>query len=121
VFFYRPTSADRGEITLVFESPSREVLDAPDNICTTPRGGLIICEDGPGDEYVRGLDRDGLIVDLVRQPHEPGQREPGEFAGACMSPDGTALFFNVQGSGSSRSEVTSATYALWGPWEEGGL
>ena len=121
VFFYRPTSADRGELTLVFESPSREVLDAPDNICVTPRGGVILCEDGPGDEFIRGLNREGLIVDLVRQPHEVGQPEPGEFAGACMSPDGAVLFFNVQGSTSSKSEVTSSTYALWGPWEEGGL
>lgn len=107
--------------TLVFESPSREVLDAPDNICTTPWGGLIICEDGPGDEFIRGLDRDGLIVDLVRQPHESGQPEPSEFAGACMSPDGEVLFFNVQGSTSSLGNVRSGTYALWGPWEDGAL
>lgn len=121
VFFYRPTSPDRGDLTLVFESPSREVLDAPDNICTTPRGGLIICEDGAGDEFVRGLDRDGRIVDLVRQPHEVGESDPGEFAGACTSPDGEVLFFNVQRSTSSRSSVPSATYALWGPWGTGGL
>lgn len=117
VFFYRPTARERGQLTLVFESPSREVLDAPDNICTTPRGGLVICEDGAGDEFVRGLDRDGRIVDLVRQPHTPGEDEPGEFAGACMSPDGEVLFFNVQG----RGDTASVTYALWGPWGEGGL
>lgn len=121
VFFYRPTSRDRGELTLVFESPSRDVLDAPDNICTTPRGGLIICEDGDGDEFVRGLDRSGSIVDLVRAPHEPGTPEPGEFAGACMSPDGEVLFFNVQGSTSSNGTRPSVTYALWGPWADGGL
>lgn len=121
VFFYRPTGADRGELTLVFESPSRDVLDAPDNICTTPRGGLIICEDGPGDEFVRGLDRDGRIVDLVRQPHHPGQEEPNEFCGACMSPDGEVLFFNVQGDRTTDGTDPSATYAMWGPWAEGGL
>lgn len=121
VFFYRPTAADRGELTLVFESPSREVLDAPDNICTTPRGGLIICEDGPGDEFVRGLDRNGQIVDLVRQPHHPGAEEPGEFCGACMSPDGEVLFFNVQGDRTTNGTEPSVTYAMWGPWAEGGL
>jgi secreted PhoX family phosphatase len=120
VFFYRP-DGDGGELTLVFESPSRDVLDAPDNICVTPRGGLIICEDGAGDEFIRGLDRDGGIVDLVRQEHRAGAPEPGEFCGVVTSPDGEILFFNVQGDRTHAGTVASATYALWGPWEKGGL
>lgn len=121
IFFYRPTSPDAGELTLVFESPSPEVLDAPDNICMTPRGGLIICEDGGGEEYIRGLDREGRIVDLVRSPHPEGAPEPGEFAGACMSMDGEVLFFNVQGSSRLDGTRASVTYALWGPWGAGPL
>ena len=39
VFHYRPGSDDRGELTLVFESPSHDVLDSPDNIVVSPRGG----------------------------------------------------------------------------------
>jgi hypothetical protein len=33
-------------VTLIFESPSREILDMPDNICLKPNSDLLfICED----------------------------------------------------------------------------
>ncbi len=121
VFFYRPLSAAEGELTLVFESPAAEVLNAPDNICTTPRGGLVICEDGGGALFLRGLDRSGRIIDLVRQPIREGQLPPREFAGVCFSSDGEVLFFNIQGDTSTRGTRPSATYALWGPWLRGPL
>ncbi len=121
VFHYRPTSRDAGELTTVFESPSRDVLDGPDNIVVSPRGGLLMCEDARGTEFIRGLDREGSIVDLVRAPHVVGKLEPGEFAGACFSPDGRVLFFNVQGSHLMGAGASSTTYALWGPWEDGPL
>lgn len=121
VFFYRPTTTDAGELTLVFESPSAEVLDAPDNIVRTPRGGLILCEDGSADQYVRGLDRSGRIVDLVRHRVVEGKPSPREFAGSCFSPDGSILFFNVQGSATAAGTNPSVTYAMWGPWEAGPL
>ncbi len=119
VFHYRPLSPDTGELTLVFESPSKEVLDSPDNIVVSPRGGLVMCEDGSDDQFIRGLDREGRIVDLVRSPRDPDGPQPGEFAGSCFSPDGRVLFFNVQGSRVIGGSVASATYALWGPWEDG--
>lgn len=121
VFHYRPVTADTGELELVFESPSREVLESPDNICVSPRGGLVLCEDGSGEQFVRGLDRQGRIVNLVRAPHPEGQPQPREFAGAGFSPDGRVLFFNVQGSRSTAGSTASATYAMWGPWEDGPL
>lgn len=119
VFHYRPTSPDGGELRLVFESPSSEVLDGPDNIVVSPRGGLVMCEDSRGDQYVRGLDRKGNVLDLVRAVHAEGGRQPGEFAGSCFSPDGRVLFFNVQGGREIGSTVASGTYAMWGPWEAG--
>ena len=121
VFHYRPTSADGGELTMVFESPSKDVLDSPDNIVLSPRGGLVMCEDGSDDQFVRGLDRDGKIVNLVRAPHPAGTRQPREFAGSCFSPDGRVMFFNVQGSREAGGSTSSTTYALWGPWENGPL
>lgn len=121
IWQYRPTSDEGGELTLVFESPSREVLDRPDNICLSPRGGLIICEDSSGPQYIRGLRKDGTLVDIVRAPVDTGQTPPTEFAGCCMSPDGQVLFFNQQGSTRSYNTVRGGTYALWGPWERGGL
>ena len=106
VFHYLPTSAEAGELRLVFESPSPDILDSPDNIVLSPHGGLLLCEDGTGDQFIRELDRKGAIVNLVRG----GSRE---FAGSCFSPDGRVLFFNVQGSRRQDGSTPSATYALW--------
>ena len=110
VFHYLPTSMDAGELRLVFESPSSDVLDNPDNIVVSPHGGLMLCEDGSGVQFIRELDRNGRILNLVRG----GTRE---FAGSCFSPDGRVMFFNVQGSSSRGGSEESGTYALWGPWE----
>ena len=44
-----------------------------------------------------------------------------ELAGACFSPDGEVLFFNVQGSIRSSGTEPGYTFALWGPWEVGAL
>ena len=121
VFHYRPRSDDTGELTLVFESPSHDVLDSPDNIVVSPRGGVVICEDGTDSQFVRGLDREGRIVNMVRAPRAEGGPQPGEFAGSCFSPDGRVLFFNVQGGREAGSSRASATYAMWGPWEDGPL
>ena len=120
VFHFRPTSDDGGELRLVFESPSHDVLDSPDNIVLSPRGGLVLCEDGSDDQFVRGLDREGRVIDLVRAPRV-GEDQPGEFAGSCFSADGRVLFFNVQGSREAGGSRASATYAMWGPWGDGPL
>lgn len=121
VWRYVPDDDGDGWITLIFESPGRDVLDAPDNICVSSRGGIIICEDGISDQFVRGLTPEGIMVDLVRQPDVAGEQDPTEFAGSCFSPDGDVLFFNVQGSTRSYLDRPGRTYALWGPWERGAL
>jgi uncharacterized protein len=121
---------DVGEerLTLVFESPGIEVLDSPDNICVSPSGNLVICEDGSGEQFLRGLTREGAIFDLARSTEVNGS----EFAGACFSPDGDTLFVAQQGptavqdDGSGKpvpvSEgAASRTYAIHGPWKAGPL
>ena len=69
----------------------------------TPWGGLVLCEDGPGDQpqYLRGVTPDGRLYDLAANTYS-------EFAGACFSPDGSTLFVNVQSPG--------ITFAVEGPW-----
>lgn len=119
VFHYSPTSDDGGELRLVFESPDAAILDRPDNIVPSPGGGLVMCEDGSGDQYIRGLDQEGQIIDLVRSAYPEGGPQPGEFAGSCFSPDGRVMFFNVQGGREIGSTLASGTYAMWGPWENG--
>ena len=121
VWQYRPTERDDGELVLIFESPSRDVLNSPDNLCVSPRGGIVICEDAGREQYMRGLSKEGEIFNLVRQPMVEGGRRITEFAGACFSPDGRILFFNIQGATRSYGVEPGGTYALWGPWSEGPL
>jgi secreted PhoX family phosphatase len=116
VWRYRPGSADRGALVLVFESPSRDVLDNPDNITVSPRGGIVICEDGEGEQYLRGLTPNGAIFDLGKN-----LLNQLEFAGACFSPDGRVLFVNIQGSTLDSGTEQGRTLAIRGPWERGAL
>ena len=116
VWQYRATDADSGELTLVFESPSAEVLDSPDNLTVSPRGGVVICEDGSGEQYIRGLTRDGRIFDFAKN-----LANNDEFAGACFSPDGRTLFLNIMGSTIDAGPSRGMTFAIWGPWQDGAL
>jgi secreted PhoX family phosphatase len=116
VWQYHPS---RDELRLIFESPSTAVLNRPDNICVSPRGGVVICEDGTGTNHVRGLTRDGAVFDLVRN-----NINEIEWAGACFSPQGRTLFVNMQGNThpiQAPSDLKGMTFAIWGPWESGAL
>lgn len=114
IWKYTPSAKnkDAGLLTLFFESPDAAILEAPDNLCISPRGGLAICEDGPGENFIRGLTPDGRIFDLVKNI-VPNFDSGREMAGATFSPDGQTLFFNIQTPG--------LTFAVWGPWEKGAL
>lgn len=116
VWFYRPDGRDRGSLTLVFESPSAELLNYPDNITVSPRRGVVICEDGNGIQYLRGLTPDGRIFDFAKN-----LLNRTEFAGACFGPDGRTLFVNIMGSTSDAGTEKGVTLAIRGPWEDGAL
>lgn len=116
IFKYTPTSANGGELVMIYESPSRGVLKNPDNVCVSPRGGIVLCEDSSGTNFVRGLTRSGEVFDFVRN-----NINDAEWAGACFSPQGNTLFVNIQGSTRSTSDTFAATYAIWGPWNSGAL
>ncbi|HUF13425.1 MAG TPA: alkaline phosphatase PhoX [Longimicrobiales bacterium] len=117
IWQYRPGADDDvGELTLLYESPSADVLKSPDNITVSPRGGIVLCEDTSGS-YVRGLGRDGVIFDFARNI-----LNGREFAGACFSPDGRVLFFNIQGdTAPGGAGHLGMTFGVWGPWERGPL
>jgi secreted PhoX family phosphatase len=108
-------------LRLLFESPSAAVLNQPDNICVSPRGGLVLCEDGIGAEFLHGLTTDGAIFRFCQNNVVLGGERNGiagdfresEFAGATYSPDGAWLFFNIQ--------VPGITFAVTGPWGNGAL
>jgi uncharacterized protein len=97
----------KGHLTLVYESRDPEILRLPDNICPTPNGGLVICEDsGQGFERVRMYSPRGELFDFAANIM-PGE-ERSELSGPTFSPDGQTLFFNIY----SRA----VTVAVWGPW-----
>jgi hypothetical protein len=112
VWLYEPGGRDSGRLTLVFESPDRELLDMPDNICLDPNSAnLYLCEDsdylgagGTEENYVRILTPTGRIADFAKNILT-GYDE-SEVAGATFSPDGATLFFNIQTPG--------FTVAVWG-------
>ena len=111
----------RDQLRLVFESPGAPTLNMPDNLTLSPRGGLVLCEDGTATPCVHGLTREGRIFRFARnnikidQPRNglTGDYSQREFAGATYSPDGRWLFFNAQTPG--------ITFAVTGPWADGGL
>lgn len=105
-----------GTLMLIFESPGADVLDSPDNITVSPRGGLVLCEDGDDVQFIRGLTQRGEIFDLVQT-----NGNLSEFAGATFSEDGDVLFFNMQGSTSALGTTPGFTFAMFGPWEDGAL
>jgi secreted PhoX family phosphatase len=114
IWVYEPTTRDEGRLTLLFESPSRDLLDMPDNICLHPGNNLLfMCEDGnyaqlnQSENYVRILTPNGKIADFAKNT-APGF-EAAEFAGATFSPDGQTFFVNIQQAG--------VTLAIWGDWK----
>lgn len=124
VFQYDPATET---MVLIFASPNREVLNAPDNITVSPRGGLVLCEDGSRQgQQMHGLTVDGEIfpfaqnnVDLTGgvpagKVASPGDYRRREWAGATFGGrKGDWLFANIQTPG--------ITFAITGPWGRGGL
>ncbi|QGN46645.1 PhoX family protein [Micromonospora sp. WMMD558] len=104
-------------LRLVYESPGPDVLDFPDNVTTSPRGTLVVCEDNVNDNYLRGLTPRGELFDIAlnRLVSSTGaDRSNDEFAGSTFSPDGHTLFVNIQAS-------RGMTFAIWGPWHRIGV
>ncbi|MCA1979554.1 MAG: PhoX family protein, partial [Thiobacillus sp.] len=127
VWRYSPSGADRGVLTLHFESPGGSVLDSPDNLCVTPQGGLLLCEDdaSPKDRDrhpLAGFDNVNRLVGIGRDGvpfvFAVNLLNASELAGACFSPDGRTLYVNVYGDGTPASGMSCA---ISGPWQAGPL
>jgi secreted PhoX family phosphatase len=104
-------------LQLLYQSPGAETLDFPDNVTTSSRGTLILCEDNVNDNFLRGLTRGGQLFDVAlnRLVSSTGaNRFNDEFAGSTFSPDGRTLFVNIQAS-------RGMSFAIWGPWERIGV
>jgi hypothetical protein len=118
----------------IFVAGTQIVGDNLDNIAVTPRGGVLLCEDGEPviDQYGPGTRLLGLTAtresytfaknNLLLRPDQvmsagksvaPGDYRGSEWAGACFDPAGEVLFVNIQYPG--------ITFAIWGPWAKGNL
>jgi secreted PhoX family phosphatase len=118
IWLYEPAKRDEGRLTLLFESPSREILDMPDNLCLLPKSRLLfVCEDsdyvgegGTPENYVKILTPGGRMADFAKNITPNFTKS--EFAGSTFSKDGKTFFVNLQSIG--------ATFAIWGDWERFG-
>jgi secreted PhoX family phosphatase len=124
------------KLTLLYESPDAASVDGPDNIAISPRGGILLCEDGDNDpQRLVGLTPDGTTfefalnnivladgdIDLIDAAfpgsksnfwdNPVGDYRGVEWAGATFYDDW--LFANIQSPG--------VTFAITGPWHKGAL
>jgi uncharacterized protein len=132
-------SLDLATMTLksIFVSRDRVVGNSPDNICISPRGGLLFNEDGGNSspksaeitsQHLKVLNAQGNSytfarhnynftreqLDAAGKPLAPaGDNRNTEWAGSCFSPDGRVLFVNLYTPG--------ITLAITGPWTKGNL
>ncbi|MFP5393967.1 MAG: alkaline phosphatase PhoX, partial [Gammaproteobacteria bacterium] len=120
----------------IYSSPGPLVGNMGDNLCVSPKHGIMICEDAStaatdafgfgqrlmgvthqGDAYIFAknnvvvsdaqLNTAGKLVSLA------GDHRSQEFAGCCFDPTGRYLFVNIQTPG--------ITFAITGPWAKGPL
>lgn len=127
-------SGGRSTLTAIFVSDDEATADNPDNITVSPRGGLLLCEDGGGQVVdgtrtfgtrMVGINHQGgsfIFAENIMTINQPIEDKPfiepddycgNEFAGATFSPDGDVLFVNIQTPG--------VTFAIEGPWRRGTL
>lgn len=104
-------------LTLIYESTDRTRLENPDNVVIVPQTkDILLCEDSDGEQFVRGVSRDGEIYDFAKSA-----ANDTEFCGACFSPDHQTLFVNQQGERGSLPNGPAGgqavTYAIYGPFE----
>jgi secreted PhoX family phosphatase len=111
VWAYHP---QRNVLEVVYQSAGVNDLNLPDNITTSPRGTLILCEDNTPptgqSNTLQALTRKGELIPIADNFSQPRV----EFAGATFSQNGKTLYVNLQ-TGSAMS------VAIWGPWHTLGV
>ena len=122
------------KLKAIFVSDNQLVGNNPDNITVSPRGGIIVCEDGgnsvdpfgagtrllgisaQGDSFIfckNSISLNAAQIAGADKRIAPGNYSESEFAGACWEPSGRVLFCNIQTPG--------ITFAITGPWGVGGI
>jgi secreted PhoX family phosphatase len=129
---------DSMTLKAIFVSNDLQVGNSPDNLCVSPRGGVLFNEDGgtggpstgpaitsqhlkvphpSGNSYIfarHNYDFTRAQLDAVgKTGASAGNRRNTEWAGSVFSPDGRVLFVNLYSPG--------ITLAITGPWARGHL
>ncbi len=94
---------DPGVLELFIEPNDRDLVENCDNLTVAPWGDVLLCEDGPEQQFLVGVTPEGELYKLGRNAFNSS-----EFAGAVFSPDGGELFVNIQNPG--------ITLGIRGPW-----
>jgi hypothetical protein len=104
------TRANKLTLELIFTGgeATDDTNERPDNMCVSPYGGLMICEDSSGENYMIGTTDDGEPFVFARNRQQTSPGETGELSGVSFSPDGRVMYFNVYDPGT--------TFAVTGPW-----
>ena len=100
-------ATEPGRLELFIEPNDTTLLESCDNLTVAPWGDLIICEDGPGEQYLRGYTPQGQFYTLAHNSYQGDS----EMCGACFAPNHPTLFVNIQRPG--------ITLAITGPWRRG--
>lgn len=103
----REEATSPGTLELFIENNDSSLMQNCDNLAISPRGLLVIAEDGGGDNYLRVANRRGQLSTLARNAMPGGS----ELTGPCFSPDGRTMFVSIQNPG--------VTLAITGPFGAG--
>jgi hypothetical protein len=94
-------------LQLIFTAGNCTRFGRPDNIAVSPfGGGVILAEDGTGDQYLVGVAQNGLPFPIARNA-----LNTSELAGVTFSPDNRTLFGNIYSG-----QPAGLTFAIRGPW-----
>ena len=146
IWKYTPDNKNlkRGTLELVFESPRHRVLTGPDAITQSPRGGILVCEDGSSedvdgqDAYMRYVTPNGALRDFAKVmkpmqlhdhiaadlfPYNPDRwenpPEPGEGTGHS---EASGVGWSPDGKWLFvHLQYPGESYAITGPWNKGWL
>lgn len=118
----------------LFVSGAATAGNNPDNVTVSPRGGVVLCEDGgaspdafgngsrllglnsSGEAYIfckNNVELSAAQIAAAGKTVPAGDFRGSEFCGACFEPAGRVLFCSIQTPG--------ITVAITGPWTQGNL
>ncbi len=123
IWKYTPDNKNfkRGTLELVYESPKHRVLSGPDAITQSPRGGILVSEDGSSEDVPGQPSRMMYVtpngdLELFGRVTEPMQLH--DHIAADLFPFNPERWDNppAEGEGVGRSEVAGIGFSPDGKW-----